>query len=499
MASTARHRIIWSALTAILAVLIIAVVARYLGKGNGGRVSLSGSATSDRMPGEKGTRYHCPMHPTMVADHPGDCPVCQMRMVPMEEEAAGGPAPETTPPAPPPRKKVIYRSTMNPGEVSDRPGKDSMGMEMEPVDVEESIFEASKVEGLAAVRIPTRKQQLIGVKTSIVRRTPMVRTIRTVGRVTVDETRIRHVHTKVGGWVERLTVNATGERVRKGQPLLRIYSPELLATQEEYLLALKARRSLAEGSLPEAARGAEDLVESSRRRLLLYDFTRAQIEELEATGTPSRTVTLSAPISGYVLQRNVTQGEKIGPDTNLLDIADLSRVWVLASVYEYELPFVRVGQPATMTLAYLPGKIYRGKLDIVYPVLEAATRTVQVRLVFSNPELDLKPEMFATVELQSDLGERLTIPESALISTGTRSVAFVAQGDGYFEPREVRLGVRLPDAVEVLEGLREGESVVTSGNFLVDSESKLKAALEAAAAPGPAPQGEGAGKPPQEP
>jgi len=433
--------------------------------------------------------YHCPMHPTMVSDRPGDCPICGMRMVPMDEAVGPAASPQSGPAAAAPRKRIIYRSTMNPNEVSDSPGKDSMGMEMEPVEVEDAgAAAAGNVEGQAAVQVPARKQQLIGVRTVVVKRGPFVRTIRTVGRVVADETRLHHVHTKIEGWVENLYVNATGEKVRKGDPLLSIYSPELVATQQEYLLALRSRQAVSEGSLPEVARGADELAESARRRLLLFDFTPQQIEHLEKTGEASRTVTLFSPTSGYVLARNVTHGQKIDSSMNLLDLGDFSEIWVMASVYEYELPFIKVGQTAVMSLSYLPGKAYRGRVGLVYPVLDPATRTVQVRLEFANSGMELKPEMYAHVEIESDLGERLSVPESAVLSSGTRNIVFVAKGDGYFEPREVRVGLRLPEAVEVLEGLSEGESVVASGNFLIDSESKLKAALEAAAAAPGAPQ-----------
>jgi RND family efflux transporter MFP subunit len=480
MPPRARRRVVWVTLGLILAVVVIIAGLRFFGS----RRDPAGGAPVPSA--EKKTLYHCPMHPTMVSEKPGDCPICQMRMVPREESAASEAAPGT-PPRDSRGKKLIYRSTMNPGEVSDRPGKDSMGMEMVPVEVEEGgPAGAPGVEGLAGVQISPRKQQLIGVRTRRVERLPFVRSLRTVGRVTADETRLHHVHTKIEGWVERLYVNATGEKVRKGQPLLSIYSPELLATQEEYLLALRAQSDAAAGALPEMTRGGEALVESARRRLLLFDLTPGQIEHLAKTRTASRTVTLFSPISGYVLRRNVTHGEKINSDMTLLEIADLSQVWALASVYEYELPFVRVGQAATMTPSYLPGKTYRGRVGLIYPVLEAATRTVQVRLEFANPGLELKPEMYAQVEIRSDLGERIGVPVTAVLSSGSRDIVFVAQGEGYFEPREVRIGLRLPDTVEILEGLSEGETVVASGNFLVDSESKLKAALEAAAAPKPA-------------
>lgn len=481
MTPIARRTIAWIALALLLAAAAATAGLRFLGS----RRDAGGGGTAT--PAEKRSLYHCPMHPAMVSEKPGDCPICQMRMVQADEPAASEAASGT--PRESGRKKVIYRSTMNPGEVSEHPGKDSMGMDMVPVEVdEEGSAGATGVEGLARVQISPRKQQLIGVRTGRVERLPFVRTLRTVGRVTADETRLHHVHTKIEGWVEKLHVNATGEKVRKGQPLLSIYSPELLATQEEYLLALRAQSEAAEGPLPEMTRGGAALVESARRRLLLFDFTPEQIEDLEKTRTASRDVTLFSPISGHVLQRNVTQGEKIGPDTTLLDIADLSQVWVLASIYEYELPFVKAGQTATMTLSYLPGKTYRGRVGLIYPVLEGATRTVQVRLELANPDLDLKPEMYAQVEIQSDLGERIGVPLTAVLSSGSRDIVFVAQGDGYFEPREVRTGLRLPDVVEIVEGLTEGETVVTSGNFLVDSESKLKAALEAAAAPKPAPE-----------
>jgi RND family efflux transporter MFP subunit len=260
-----------------------------------------------------------------------------------------------------------------------------------------------------------------------------------------------------------------------------------VASQEEFLVALRGRKALGEGVPPEAVQRADELLESAHRRLLLLDLTQEQIHHLDATGEASRELTLFAPMSGYVLARNVTHGERIEANTALLDIADLSRVWVLAAVYEYEVPFVKVGQSASMTLAYLPGKVLHGRVGLVYPVLDAATRTVQVRLEFSNSGLQLKPEMYADVELESNLGPRLVVPETAVLATGTRDIVFVDRGDGTFEPREVRLGLRLPEAVEVLAGLAEGERIVTSGNFLVDSESRLKAALEGAARPAPAP------------
>ncbi len=421
--------------------------------------------------------YHCPMHPTMVSNQPGDCPICGMRLVPIEEEESAEARPSAS------GRKVIYQSTMNPQEISDRPGKDSMGMEMVPVEVDEPpAGQGAQVEGRATVSVPLAKQQLIGVRTDTVKRARLVRTIRTIGRVTYDETRLHHVHTKVGGWIEELYANATGELVRKGEPVLTIYSPELLASAQEYLLAVRARERRAGATLPGIRGSGDALVESARQRLLLFDVTEDQLREIEVTGAAPRTMTLYAPTTGHIIVRNVLAGEKIESGSNLLDIADLSRVWVLADVYEYELPFVREGQRATMTLSYLPGRTFEGRIALVSPVLSEMTRTVKARLEFPNPDLTLKPEMFGEVAIQSDSGEGLTVAESAVISTGTRDVVFVDRGGGYFEPREVKLGLRLPDSVEILEGLAEGERVVVSGNFLIDSESRLKSALSAATA-----------------
>jgi RND family efflux transporter MFP subunit len=466
------------------AALVIAILAVGAGLSLSQR-SGAGAVPSATATTARATRYHCPMHPTMVSDRPGDCPICGMRMVPIEEAedesgAAAHPAEHAQDPsAPAGKKKIIYRSTMNPNEMSDRPGKDSMGMDMVPEEIDEPpAGGATAVDGRVAVKVSTQKRQLIGVRTAPVEKGPFTRTIRTVGRVTVDETRLRNVFTKISGWVEQLYANNTGQLVTEGEPLLSIYSPELVSSAQEYLLARRGRDQLAASEL--AGDSGERLVASARRRLLLFDLTPQQIATLEKTGEAPKTMTLHAPISGHILTRSVTQGDRIEPGTKLLEIAELSRVWVLADIYEYELPFIHVGQVATMTLSYLPTRSFEGHITLIYPVLSEATRTVKVRLEFPNPDFILKPEMYAQVEIRSDLGERLTVPASAVITTGTRDIAFVDRGEGYFEPRELELGLKLPDRFEVINGLAEGEPVLISGNFLVDSESKLKAVLAAA-------------------
>jgi multidrug efflux pump subunit AcrA (membrane-fusion protein) len=417
-------------------------------------------------------KYHCAMHPTIVSDKPGSCRICGMDLVPISEDH--GVESDATPP----KTKTVWRSTMNPGEVSDRPGKDSMGMDLVAEEIPvDSGGSGSEVSGLAKIRMNVQKRQLIGVRTAPVTKKAFERTLRAVGRVVADETRLRQVTTKIDGYVERLYANAVGEVVRKGQPLLEIYSPELLASQNEYLVAIAARKRTEGSSIAAVAGYGDELVVSSRRRLQLFDMSGEQIDRLERTGTPERVVTVYAPISGVITARNVAQGQKIASGMTLLDVVDLTRVWVLASVYEYELRFVQVGQAATMTLSYLPGKTFDGKVSFIYPTVDPQTRTVQIRIEFPNPVFELKPDMFADVVLRADLGARLAVPDSAVLDTGIRSVAFVEKDDGVFEPRELKIGLRLENEYEVLEGISEGERVVVSGNFLIDSESKLKAAL----------------------
>ena len=326
------------------------------------------------------------------------------------------------------------------------------------------------------VMVSPRKQQLIGVKTEKAQVRLLTHTIRTVGLVEVDETKLRHVHTKLEGWVQKLYVKFTGEEVRKGQKLFEIYSPELVSTQEEYLLALKAVRTLGDSEFPEVAENARSLLEVTRQRFALWDITPDHIEDLERTGKVLQTLPLHAPSSGYVLNMQVRDGMHVTPARELYTLADLSPVWVLAELYEYEIPLVRLGEEAAITFPYFPGKVFTGKVAYIYPVLEPKTRTVKVRFELPNPGWKLKPGMFANVELQISRGERLVVPSTAVLDSGTEQLVFVDRGQGMFEPRKVTTGVRTRDWHEILEGIEPGDPVVTSGNFLIDSESNLKAA-----------------------
>lgn len=372
------------------------------------------------------------------------------------------------------RKILYWKSPMDPTFIAKSAGKDSMGMDLVPV------YEKDEPQGAAGtVRIDPATIQNIGVKTATVARSRLSRDIRTVGRIGYDETKVRRIAPKIGGWIEAQHVNFPGQIVARGEPLLEIYSPELVATQEEYLVALRYQDRLRESTLGDAMAGAADLVRSAETRLQYWNITDRQIAALRERGEITRTMVLYAPFRGVVVERNVPEGGFLQPGQTVYAVADISTIWVYADVYEYEAPWLRVGQDATMTLAYQPGVTYRGKVTYVYPYLDNKTRTIQVRMEFPNSAgLELKPDMWANVEVHSEVArDGLAIPIQAVIRTGQRDVAIVALEGGRFEPRELRLGAQAGDHFEVLEGLKQGERIVTSAQFLINSESNLQSAV----------------------
>ena len=417
--------------------------------------------------------YHCPMHPSYVSDKPGNCPICGMKLV--QREASPQPSGE--------RRIAYYRSPMDPKVRSDKPAKDSMGMDFIPVYEDEARATGSKVPGRATVSLSPEKRQVLGIRSEEIHHDQLTRVIRTVGKVAVDERRLHHIHTKYDGYVEHLYVDFTGKLVRRGEPLLSIYSPDLVATQQEYLLAYDAQKQMAESGIPSVAQGSLNLLAAARQRLLLWDMRAEDIETLEKAGKVERTLDLHSDVAGYVVQKLAFHGMRVTPADTLFDIADLSHVWVLADVYESDLPLVRIGMESELSVPYLPGKKWRGAVTYVNPTVEEKTRTVKVRIELWNEGLQLKPDMFADVNLRADLGTGLSVPESAVIDSGGRKLVFIDRGEGRFEPREVQLGVRVGSAFQVLAGLADGERVVVSANFLLDSESSLRAALSAMATP----------------
>lgn len=341
----------------------------------------------------------------------------------------------------------------------------------------ESAPEATSEEP-PTVEISPDKQQLIGVKIAVVAVRTLQKVIRTVGRIEYDERRIATANTKIEGWIEHLHVDYTGRYVNKGEPLAEIYSPDLYATQQEYLHLLQWEKQNAErsngGGSNLLSRDSRALVDAARQRLKLWDISDAQIKKIEQSGKPVRTLTLYSPVSGYVVQKPVLKGMRVMPGDKLFDVADLSSVWIVSDTYEYEMSFVKVGQIAAISLSAFPGQEFAAKVDFVYPSLSAETRTSKIRFTMTNPNRQLKPQMFTNVQIKIPLGNKLAIPQDAVIDTGMRKIVYVDKGEGFFEPREIQTGIRAEGFIEVINGLKSGEKVASSANFLIDSEAKLK-------------------------
>jgi Cu(I)/Ag(I) efflux system membrane fusion protein len=368
----------------------------------------------------------------------------------------------------------------NPGMPAEKP----VGEPAKPTEATQTQEETPTVE------IPLEKQQLIGVKTISVSVQPLQKVIRTVGKIEYDERRLTTVNAKVEGWIEKLYVNFTGIYVKKGEPLADIYSPELWATQQEFINVVRwakktgKRNSTSEpvggSSIPShdlaamLAKDAESIIDAARQRLKLWDISDEQIKKIEDSEKPIRTLTIYSPESGYVLQKYVTQGMKVMAGEKLLDVSDLSTVWIVADIYEYELPFIKVGDTARIRLSFFPGKELVSKMEFIAPTLDTQTRTAKVRFSIPNPGGQLKPQMFTDVELKVNLGQKLAVPDDAVIDTGLRKIVYVDKGDGYFEPRVVTTGVRAEKFIEVLSGVKAGEKIASAANFLIDSEAKLK-------------------------
>ena len=449
-------------------------------------------------------QYTCGMHPFILSDKPGNCPICGMTLTKIESSPApGAAAAVSSAPATKPsggaRKILFYRNPMNPNITSKSPAKDEMGMDFVPVyedEVKGSGAGVNLPEGYATVQVGAERVKLAGIQSATAVRETISHPVRAVGVVVPDETRVRRVQAKIEGWIEKLHTNFTGQRVTKGQPLLEIYSPDLVSTQREYLLARAGVDRMKESPYQDAREMSSGLAQAARNRLKLFDVPENFIEELERTGKVRRTVTLNAPVSGFVTGKEIFEGTRVMPGMDLLTVTDLSRVWIDADLYEYEAQSVRVGQAALLDTVADPGTKMKGRVAFIYPTFSPETRTLKVRFEFPNPGLRLKPQMYANVSLDLHSVTGVVIPDSALIETGVRVIAFVDTGDGSFEPREVKVGVRGNGKAQILSGVKAGENVAVGANFLLDSESKLRAALTkmtggASAPPQPQPQGQG--------
>lgn len=389
------------------------------------------------------------------------------------------------------RKVLFYRNPMNPAITSPVPAQDEMGMDYIPVYAED---DAGSDEPAGTVKIDPVTVQNIGVRTAIAEQRTLSRHIRAVGRVAYNEERLSRLHPKTKGWIEKLRIDKTGSPVNKNDILLSIYAPQLVSSQEEYLLALKNQQVLADSPFEDIRQGAIDLVKTSRQRLEFLDMPEHQIRELERTKKIKKYIHIHSPFSGIVMKVGAREGQYVTPKTELYMLADLSKVWVYADIYEYELPWVTVGDSVEMQLTGVPGKTFKGRLAYIYPYAEAKTRTIKVRLEFQNKDLLLKPDMFADVFIHASRQiDAVVVPAEAVVRSGIREQVFVVRGPGKFEPREVKLGVTTDGMTQIMEGVKAGEEIVSSALFLIDSESKLREAtakmLEArtpASAPEPA-------------
>lgn len=330
------------------------------------------------------------------------------------------------------------------------------------------------------VYISPARQQMIGVRTAAVERRALQTTIRTVGALAYDETRVTEIHTKIAGWIERTFVDYVGRQVRRGEPLFTVYSPDLVATQKEYLLALRAQRQLGDSPQAETRAGAGSLLSATRERLTLWDITGGQIDELERSGEPSKTLTVYSPFTGVVLERNAFAGQYIMPEMSTYKVADLSTIWAIGQIFEYELPALEVGQQATIQFPYgQSSRVLTGRITYIYPDINPETRRARVRIEFRNPGLEFKPETYVTVVIQTPPHHELAIPKEAVIDTGVKQYAILAHPNGYFEAREIKTGAPSDEFYPLVGGLQAGNRVVTSAQFLVDSETNLQAAMQA--------------------
>ncbi|HWQ55411.1 MAG TPA: efflux RND transporter periplasmic adaptor subunit [Bryobacteraceae bacterium] len=448
-----------------LFVIVVVLVAVGFG---GGVLYMSRTSQDGSKKGERKVLYWIdPMHPAYKSDKPGIAPDCGMKLEPVYED--GGPATQA---AAGDRTILHYRDPQSPEYKSDKPGLNpETGNELEPV-----YADGASTLPMGTIQISPEKQQLIGVRYGVVESSSGTHTFRAVGKVAYDETRIARVHTKVEGWIDRVFVDFTGDVVKKGQPMLTLYSPELLATQQEFILAQRGREIMKSSTLKGASEQGESLLAAARKRLELWDLTEDQINELARTRKPITNITIEAPVTGYVTARNAFPKQRINPDTELYTVVDLSKVWIMADVFENEASMVKLGQAVTVRPSYTPSKVFTARVSYIQPQVDAMTRTLKVRLEADNPNLELKPDMFADVTFSVPMPRKVTVPAEAVLDAGIRQTVFVDRGNGYLEPRQVQTGERVGDRVEVVSGLKAGERVATSGNFLIDSESQLKSA-----------------------
>ncbi len=416
--------------------------------------------------------YTCGMHPQVIQDHPGNCPICHMKLTPLKSDgddaADQGAAAKG-------QKKILYwwDPMLGPSSISDKPGKSAMGMDMVPV------YEAGQSGG-PAVKIDPTLVQNMGVRTAEVTRGPLEKTVRTVGVLRAPEPGLHDVSLKINGWIDKLYADQEGMHVHRGEPLFNVYSPDLQVAEEELISAVKALRSLDVGASDPVRKESEGLVASAKRKLGLWDIAEEDVEAIDKASKAPKTVTFRSPADGEVVEKMVVQGSAVQAGMKLMRIEDHSKMWLDAQVYEEQIPVVSLGQTVEAAVDGVPGKTFNGRITFIHPHVDHMTRTVTVRITLDNVEMKLKPGMYATARIVTQpFADAIQVPREAVIDTGTRQIAFVVQPEGRFSPRMVRMGiVGDGDRVQILEGLAPGETVVTSGQFLLDVESRTTEAIQ---------------------
>jgi multidrug efflux pump subunit AcrA (membrane-fusion protein) len=414
------------------------------------------------------------MNPQHHYNQPGKAPD-GMDLVPQYADSTSSPATNSPTNAVGERKVLYWFDPMHPAYKSDKPGiAPDCGMTLVPKYAED---ESMAKMPMGTVTISPDKQVLAGVRTAIVERKSLVRDIRTTAQIVADESRIAHVHVKVAGYIDKVYVDFIGQLIKKGQPLFTLYSPDLVSTQEEYLIAKRGNIALGNAPFHEIAEGSQSLLQSARERLKLWDISDEQIKELDVNGKVTKNLTFYSPITGFVTDRKAFPQTSVTPDTELYTVSDLSTVWADADIYEYEVPFVHLGQRVSLALSYYPGKTYTGTISYIYPTVDAQTRTVKARIQIPNPGFQLKPQMFADATLHVDYGIKIIVPQGAVLNSGIEQHVFIVHAGGVFEPRKVTIGPVVDGNAVILSGLEAGEQIVVGGNFLIDSESGLKSAM----------------------
>ncbi|HET6955785.1 MAG TPA: efflux RND transporter periplasmic adaptor subunit [Vicinamibacterales bacterium] len=454
----------------VKAVAALIVIALAFGGGYVVRATRTSAGASN---GRKILYYVDPMHPAYKSDKPGVAPDCGMTLEPVYADEATGSSGHTA------HAILYYQDPKDPKYHADKPGLNpETGNTLEPV-----YADAGPTAKPGAIKISPERQQLIGVKFANVELSGQARSIRSVGKVTFDETRVAHVHTRIDGWIEKVFVDFTGDFVKQGQPMLTIYSPEMLASQQELLLAARARDLMRNNPLASAAEHGNSLFEAARRRLELWQLKDDQIEQVLKTGQPIHSITLYAPASGFVSERKAFPNQRVTPDSDLYTITDLSRIWIVADVFESDITSITVGNASYVSFPNGNTPPLGAKVTYIQPQVDPMTRTLKVRLDAPNPGLRMKPDMYVSVEFGIVGAKQLLVPAEAVLDTGDRQTVFVDLGDGYLEPRQIVVGERYGDRVAITRGLAAGERVVSSGTFLIDSESQLKAAARGMGSP----------------